>query len=158
MECYDSNSLYHVFARVIKSHYKRIHSLLEEIGLYPGQHPMLFILGHKGGQSQKELAEKLKIKPATITVMITRMEKVGLVERKQDTEDQRISRVYLTEKGKEIFSLVKEKLEEINEECFKNFTEEEKVLLRRLFLQMLENLDEANNEAKPGNSEPIIDK
>lgn len=158
MECFDPNSLYHVFARVIKSHYKRIHTLLEEIGLYPGQHPMLFMLGLKGGRSQKELAEKLNIKPATITVMITRMEKAGFVERKQDTEDQRISRIYLTEKGREVFSLVKEKFEEINEECFKNFTEEEKVLLRRLFLQMLENLNEVNNKDKPRNIETMLDK
>lgn len=143
----NTDSLYYVFSRVIKSHHKRMHSLMEEIGLYPGQHPMLFILGHKDGQSQKELAERLRSKPATITVMITRMEKAGLVERKQDSEDQRISRVYLTDKGKGIFTHVKEKLDSINEECFKNFTEEEKMLLRRFLLQMADNLEEADSKS-----------
>lgn len=147
MHSLNSDSLYHVFSRVIKSHHKRMHSLMEEIGLYPGQHPMLFMLGHNDGQSQKELAERLRSKPATITVMVTRMEKAGLVERKQDSEDQRVSRVYLTDKGKGIVTHVKEKLDSINEECFKNFTEEEKMLLRRFLLQMADNLEEADSKS-----------
>lgn len=146
MDCYNSNSLYHVFGRVIRSHFQRMHAVLEGIGLYPGQHPLLFILGHRDGQSQKELAEKLKIKPATITVMINRMEKAGFLERRHDSEDQRVSRIYLTEKGKRTFTLVKEKLKSISDECFRDMTEEEKVILRRLLLQVSENLEKANQE------------
>jgi DNA-binding MarR family transcriptional regulator len=114
--------------------------LLEKIGIYPGQPPLLFILGKYDGISQKELAEKLSIKAATITVMLSRMEKAKLVERHTDSEDQRISRVYLTEEGRKMNVESREALKTIEEECFSNFTVEERVLLRRLFIQMRDNL------------------
>ncbi|MEW8956737.1 MarR family winged helix-turn-helix transcriptional regulator [Clostridium sp.] len=140
MELFNSDSLYYIFGEVIKMHYYRTHKLFEKVGLYPGQPQLLFSLLRKDGQRQKELAEKLKVKPATITVMINRMEKNGIIYRESDDEDQRVSRVYLTEKGREISKEVKELIESINNECFSNFTEEEQVILRRLLLQLRDNL------------------
>ena len=140
MDNYDHNSLYHIFYQVIRFHYHRTHMLLDEIGLYPGQPPMLLALSREDGQSQKELASKLNIKPATITMMLKRMERAKLVERRQDSLDQRISRVYITEQGKEAWKKVHEVMKIIDKECFSNFTEEEQVLLRRLLMQMRDNL------------------
>ncbi len=140
MNFHESDSLYHVFYQVIRLHYYRTHTQLDKIGLYPGQPPMLHVLYMKDGQSQKELASKLEIKPATITVMLNRMEKSKLVERRQDPEDQRISRVYLTEYGREICKEMNEVVKNIESECFSNFTMEEQVLLRRLLMQMRDNL------------------
>ena len=101
---------------------------------------MLFILSKKDGRSQKELADILNIKASTITVMLKRMEKANLVIRKQDSEDQRISRVYITEEGLELCEKARSVMNNLEEECFGNFTTEEKVILRRLFLQMKDNL------------------
>ena len=136
----NDNSLYAVFSRVIRYHYSRVHMLLEKIGVYPGQPPLLFILGKQNGQSQNELAKKIHLKAATMTVMLNRMERAGLIERRSDENDQRVSRVYLTEQGKQLGLKVNETLMVMEEECFQNFTTEEKVLLRRLLLQMLDNL------------------
>jgi DNA-binding MarR family transcriptional regulator len=105
---------------------------------------MLFALFHKDGQSQRELSQKLRIKPATITVMLNRMEKSGLLERRPDPEDQRISRVYITDKGRKKLHEIEESMKTMEEECFTNFTTEEKIVLRRLFMQMRENLIRAN--------------
>ncbi|MBU5592250.1 MarR family transcriptional regulator [Clostridium sp. MSJ-4] len=142
MSFFESDSLYHVFHQVLRFHYHRTHMLLDEIGMYPGQPPMLMVLHKMDGQSQKELAEKLKIKPATITMMLKRMEKAELVERRQDPEDQRISRVYITEKGRKAWEQLQDIMKIIEEECFGNFTQEEQVLLRRLLMQMRDNLME----------------
>ncbi|WP_315116431.1 MarR family winged helix-turn-helix transcriptional regulator [uncultured Clostridium sp.] len=142
MECIEKDSLYHIFSQVIRLHYYRTHKLLEKVGVYPGQPPMLMALHIKDGQSQKELSDKLNIKPATITMMLKRMEKFDLVERKVDAEDQRVVRVYLTEQGKNLSKEVIQIMKIINQECFSNFTEEEKVLLRRLLMQMKDNLEE----------------
>jgi MarR family transcriptional regulator, organic hydroperoxide resistance regulator len=140
MSFFESESLYHIFFQVIRLHYKRTHTLLDKIGIYPGQPPLLFILNAKEGQSQKELADKLKIKPATITVMIKRMEKANLIEKRQDSNDQRISRIFLSEEGKKACDEVKEVMKNIENECFGNFTTEESVLLRRLLMQTRDNL------------------
>jgi MarR family transcriptional regulator, organic hydroperoxide resistance regulator len=136
----DSDSVYAVFSGVVRFHYYRMHMLLEKFGVYPGQHKLFFVLGKQGGLSQKELAEKLNIKAATITVMLNRMEKAKLIERRQDQSDQRVTRVYLTEQGRKILDQVKESLKTIDSECFHNFTTEEQVLLRSLLIKMRDNL------------------
>lgn len=141
----DKDSLHYIFLEILRLHHYRTHILLDEIGIYPGQPPLLFILNKEDGKSQKELADKLKITPATITVMLKRMEKANLVERKQDTEDQRISRVYLTDKGREICNKAMGIMKNLEEECFGNFTVEEKIILRRLLMQMRDNLSKAND-------------
>lgn len=114
--------------------------LLDKVGVYPGQPFLLFALYHTDGQSQKDLGNKLNIKASTIATMVKRMEKLGLVERKQDSEDLRISRVYITEKGREIYKKVDKIKKDIDVESFSNFSEEEQILLKKLLLQMRENL------------------
>lgn len=136
----ESHSLYRVFCQVVRFHYYRTYTLLEKIGVYPGQHPLLFSLAKKGGQSQKELAEKLHIKAATMTVMLNRLEKSELIKRCADDDDRRVSRVYLTEKGRKTSREVKKALKTIDEECFGNFTAEERDLLRKFLMQMRDNL------------------
>lgn len=74
------------------------------------------------------------------------MEKVGLIERRPDPEDRRVTRVYLTDKGRELQAQVEEKLRVLNEEAFRGFTQNEKVLLRRFLLQIKDNLLQAIGE------------
>jgi DNA-binding MarR family transcriptional regulator len=68
------------------------------------------------------------------------MEKAGLVERKHDVEDQRVSRVYMTKAGRALQENVEQAWHKLEEETFADFTLEERVLLRRFFVQMRENL------------------
>jgi len=138
-----SGSPYHMLHQVRGLHHCRTHKLLDKLGVYPGQPPLLFALHKQDGQSQKELSEKLSIQPATITMMVRRMTKAGLLERRQDTKDQRISRVYLTEQGKDVRKKVAAAVDEIEKECFKDFTEQEEELLGRLLFKMKQNLIEA---------------
>lgn len=144
MDFCNSDSLYAVFGQIIRLQFQCLHNMLDKYGMYPGQPPLLFALYHRDGQSQKELAEKLNIRPATITVMLSRMEKTGLLIRKQDEEDQRISRVYITEKGRETCKELKKVMNILHDECFKNFTEEEKDILYKMLVKMRDNLININ--------------
>ena len=146
MEIIAKDSLYYLFLEIQRLHYHRGQMLLDEIGIYHGQPPMLFALNKKDGQSQRELSEILDIKPSTITVMLNRMEKTNLVRREQDTKDQRVSRVYLTDKGKETCEKSKKIIKKIENELFDNITIEEKVILRRLMIQMKGNLTMDDNK------------
>jgi MarR family transcriptional regulator, organic hydroperoxide resistance regulator len=114
--------------------------LFEKFGVYPGQHALFFMLGKQGGLSQRELAEGIHIKAATITVMLNRMAKANLIERRPDQNDQRVTRVYLTEQGQSVLVQVKESLKTIEAECLNNLTPEEQILLRRLLMQIRDNL------------------
>ena len=140
MDIFPKDSLYGVFAEIGRLHFLRTHSFLEKTGVYPGQPPLLLALYCRNGQSQKELAKKMRIKPATMTVMIKRMEKTGFVDHKQDEIDQRVSRIYITEKGIKVCEELIVIKKGIEEECFQNFTQDEKMLLRRLLMQVRDNL------------------
>ena len=133
-----------LLGQVIRLHHYRMHMLLSELGLYPGQPPILFMLWHQDGRSQKELAEKIGLKPATITVTLKRMEKAGLIERRTDSEDLRVTRVYLTEKAQKLQPQVKQIFIKLSNECFRGFTDEEKVIMRRLLMHVRDNLSKVS--------------
>ena len=48
---------------------------MQELGIYPGQIPVLGLLAYKDGLSQREIAEHLRIKPPTVNVTVQRLEK-----------------------------------------------------------------------------------
>jgi MarR family transcriptional regulator, organic hydroperoxide resistance regulator len=140
MEQFEEDSLYALFEKVKRLHHHRVVEVFEEVGLNYGQPPILFALLDKDGQTQTELSKHRKLTPATITAALQRMEKGGWIVRKTDSEDSRVSRVYLTEKGRNIRLSVEAKMKQLQQETFRNFTDMEKALVRRLFQQMEENL------------------
>ena len=75
-----------------------------------------------------------------MAVMLQRMEKADLICRRQDERDQRVTRVYLTEKGREVHRDVQRMIETIDRESLSDFTREEVLLLKRFLRQIKENL------------------
>ncbi len=118
----------------------RAHALLEEIGLYGGQQFVLMALWQKEGITHSELAEQLHVRPATVTNALKRMERAGFVERRQDTEDQRVSRVYLTDAGRNIRDAVEGVWRELEEQTFAGFSSEDGALLNQFLLRIRNNL------------------
>ena len=53
--------------------------LLKEENIHPRQMPLIIHLKKCEGCTQKELAEKMQVKPSTLNVMIGRMEKNGYI-------------------------------------------------------------------------------
>ncbi len=133
-------SLDFLLVQICKLHYARMHTSLEELGLYRGQPPMLFALWEQEGATHGELAVRLHVKPATITKMITRMERAGFVERRSDPEDQRVSRVYLSDAGRSIREQVEQVWRTLEAETFEGFSADERDLLQRFLVQLCENL------------------
>lgn len=127
-------------AQVCKLHHARAHTLLESKGVHRGQPPLLFLLWEKEGWTHGELAEKLHVKPATISNMVKRMEHSGLVERRSDPADERVSRVFLTEQGRSIQEEVEKALDILEEEQLVGFSDEEKSILLGFLKRIRENL------------------
>lgn len=139
-------SLDFLLAQVSRLHYTRAHTLLEAIGLYRGQPPVLRTLWEQEGLTHTELAERLHLTPATITKMLQRMEKTGFVTRQADATDQRVSRVYLTAAGRAIQSQVQAVWHTMEQETFAGFTQEERDILRRFLGHIRENLRRVTGE------------
>jgi len=139
----DPESLDRLFSQICRLKHARVHTLYEALGLYRGQSRMLRALWDQEGLTHTELSRQLRVQPATITKMLQRMEKAGFVERRQDPDDQRVSRVYLTAAGQAVREDVQQVWRRLEEEAFASFTEEEGLLLRRLFLRIRDNLTQA---------------
>lgn len=136
----EPESLDRLFAQICRLKHARVRTLLEALGLYRGQPSVLHALWEEEGLTHTELARHLRVQPATITKMIQRMEKAGFVERRPDLHDQRVSRVYLTEAGHAIRAEVQQVWRALEVEAFAGFTQEERLLLQRFFLQIRANL------------------
>ncbi|CUQ26420.1 MarR family transcriptional regulator [Clostridium baratii] len=139
-------SFHRLLGEVVRLHFSLSHSNLEKEGLYPGQPPLLCALHHHGGLSQKDIANKLNLKPATITVMIKRLEKSGFITKTPDEKDQRISRIYLTDKGNQACDSLKSIVNGIDNICLNNFSKEELENLRFLLNKVKINLENHKNE------------
>lgn len=57
------------------------------------------IIGHMGTSTMRELSDKANVKQSTMTVMIDKLIKKGLVKRFRSKDDRRIVNVELTELG-----------------------------------------------------------
>src|SRR4051812_40018633 len=125
MDIHQTNSLTRILYQVRKMHHQAFQAMIRDKELYPGQHTVLFALMNKDGLSQKELANILNIRSSTMTIMLKRMERTGLIERCPDEIDQRVSRAYIKEKGRQCGSAAKQVLGSIESKCSENFTTEE---------------------------------
>ena len=126
---------------------------MQELGIYPGQIPVLGLLAYKDGLSQREIAEKLRIKPPTVNVTVQRLEKAGFLCRKADEKDQRISRIYLTEKGRQAKENGIKKVEENEKILLDGFNDIELCLLRRFLEQITENIEKIPVSSGKNNTE-----
>jgi DNA-binding MarR family transcriptional regulator len=91
--------------------------------------------------SQKILAERLHVTPATITVSLRSMQKNGYVEKSTDEGDQRRKRIMLTEKGKEASRLLVGFSDLLDGEMYRGFTAEERAVCADFFRRMTANLE-----------------
>lgn len=129
------------FGRLIRMYYSRIQSQLAEVGLYRGQPPILMLLYKNDGMSQKEMARALNLSPATMTVTLKRMEKAGLVLREMDEHDQRILRVHLSEKGREMCETGESRIGVVTAELLEGFTLEEQQRLNEYLGRIARNME-----------------
>jgi len=139
-------TLYGLFKDVIKEHFRRREKLLSDLKLYRGQAPVLLLLSERNGLTQREIAEELKIKPSTVTLILRRMRKRGLISSVRDERDKRYTKIYLTEEGKKFICKLKRVFKQLEEECFKDFSEEEKKLLMDFFRRIRDNLRRLNEQ------------
>lgn len=113
---------------------------LRAINLHVGQDHLLCRLWSGDGVTQLQLSEYLKCEPPTVTNMVKTLEKNDLVYRRRDEEDARISRVYLTGKGRLLQKPVEQVWRKQQEKLLEGILPDEKLMLRRLMKQMEENL------------------
>ena len=133
-------------AKVCKAHRGNVGEHLAEVGLHVGQEMVLIELWREDGLRGGELAERLGVEPPTVTKMLRRLEWCGLVSRRQDPEDARSFRVYLTEEGRSLEEPVVRCWERVEEKSLRGMSVEERRNLHKLLTKVRANLDPALEE------------
>lgn len=121
--------------------YQRSYKKLEQIGIYPGQQILIELIHKNQGISQSQLA-KLSIRtPATITTMLSHMEKNGYISKKVDEKDKRATRLFLTTKGERILKQIKTQKKEEMRIILKDITDEELTTIHNVLQKIKNNLE-----------------
>ena len=112
---------------------------VEKTGVYRSQHKLLMILGKHPDCSQTELAERLEISPAAVTVSLKKLEKSGFISRQCQKNDNRVNQVVITEKGWEIIDQSVQYFKEMDKAFLKDFSLEELRQLEAFLEHMIKN-------------------
>ena len=109
---------------------------------------ILIELAKRDGRTQLDLANATHLKAPTISVSLQKLEREGYVTRRPDEYDLRATRVFLTEKGRELDDTLRRQIRTEEALATSCLTEEEKETLVRLLLKVKENLvgDEAEED------------
>jgi DNA-binding MarR family transcriptional regulator len=103
------------------------------------QFDVLMTLWHGDGITQQELAEWLLVTKANVVGLIDRVSAAGWVERRQDPDDRRVNRLYLTAEGRKLVKQAQPGQEALVMKIFGRLTEAELQQMHAL----LGRLDEA---------------
>ena len=85
-----------VFGDVSRLFRRRFDRAAQPLGLTRAQWLCLGRLARFPGVTQRELAELMDVAPITLSRIVTRLEREGLVTRRADPADRRVRRLYLT--------------------------------------------------------------
>jgi MarR family transcriptional regulator, organic hydroperoxide resistance regulator len=126
--------------QVHKAHRQLAEAALNKLGVHTGQEMILLQLWIEEGIPQSQLAASMEVEPPTATKMLQRMERAGLIERRTDPMDARVSRVYLTERGRALEQPVLDVWKQLETQTVADLSLTEQALLHRLLMQVLTNL------------------
>ena len=134
-----------LFHALERKHHTAVDNLLYQRGVQNiGQPMILTILSQqKDGtiESQKELARRLRVSPATVTVSLKSMERDGYVRKLSNAEDLRCKPITITEKGRKAAQLIDEVFETLDHGMYQGFSPEDLARISGLYRRMIDNLD-----------------
>ena len=127
----------HDVARLLRWHFDR---RAQEHGLTRSQWQVLAHLWRDDGLQQKALAEQMDITAITLTGLLDRLERDGWVTRKEDPQDRRAKRVYLTPKVEPVMANIPKLAREVRQHATQGLNKAEQQQLLDLLVRVRSNL------------------
>ena len=122
----------------------------ESLSFTPTQWRVMASLWNDDGQTQKEISQKTTIDPATLTVMLKRMEERGLITRRRDPANNRLQRVYLVDSRPAVTQHVRHTISvhiaEVNAIATEGFDDAERASLISLLARVRANLEPSTDQ------------
>jgi DNA-binding MarR family transcriptional regulator len=118
-------------------------------GIKPAYLGVLMILWLEDGLKSVELGRRVGLEPSTMTGLLDRMERDGLVARQADPEDRRAQRIVLTEQGRQAREPVHAVLDRALDSMFEGVAELDLDQLKQTLRQVLANAHRLGKEQTP---------
>lgn len=129
----------HIF--LLGKAYQKGHNLVQKrlrpYGLTNIQYVVLEVLWQKDGLTAVKIGQLLRMDKATLSGVLDRMAEAGWILKKQDEKDHRMILLFPSEKANQLKEQLIEERRNANAELLSGFSIEEKVLLRRMLLDIV---------------------
>lgn len=134
------------FRELYKTSYDLFNQRAKNFVISPQQFYLMNLILQHDGINQRELAQMLKITPATLSVRIKRLEKAELLIRDVDLDDKRNFILKLTPQGKELIDRSYEHMKRNITLMFAGVTKEELASLKSCLNKIQHNLNKKKEE------------
>lgn len=138
-----SHAVFTAYMRTLHLHRQLMIKLMSHQDFHPGQAFCLRMLGGNDGITQRDLAEAMHLSRPAVTTMMQRMERAGLIERRPDEADQRLTRVYLTDEGRAVEAQMRETFASYISQAFDSMSVDDRLELERLLGIVAQNTERA---------------
>lgn len=132
-------------------------------GFYAGQDQLMLALEQQDGQSPGELANRLGVRPPTITKTINRLTVQGVLEKRPSQNDARQAHIFLTATGRDAIKAIEKAVKKTEKQAFRGIDKKDQKALAKLLARVESNLagsaeldleDDADDEEQPSGRAP----
>ncbi|NLT36352.1 MAG: MarR family transcriptional regulator [Gaiellales bacterium] len=95
-----SAGVFLAFRRAFVLQRRLVSKAFAERGIHPSEAMCVRVLADRNGISQRDLADSLHLSRPRVTAILQALERSGAVARQPDYDDQRLTRVFLTQHGR----------------------------------------------------------
>lgn len=119
--------------------------------LTKGQYLYLVRICENPGIIQEKLAERIKVDRTTAARAVQKLESNGFIEKKGDPHNQKIKKLFPTEKGRSVYPFIKGEHDYSNGVALSGFSESEAETLHHLLQRVRKNVEKDWEYVKKGN-------
>ena len=98
-------------------------------------------LNRKNGQFQQQLADNTYKNKTSVTRMINALQKKGFVERISDQKDLRQKRIFLTQKGTQLYEQLRPLAMQVQEKATRGIDSDEMEYCKNILLKIYDNIE-----------------
>ena len=100
----------------------------------------MLALDREDGQTPGNLAERLGVRPPTITKTINRLQAQGFLEKRASNSDARQAHIFLTDTGRETIRAIEKSVKKTEKQALKGLDKKEQKALFKLLARIEANL------------------
>ena len=133
------NCIFFQLAKASQAGTRHWNERVQTYGVTAVQAMVLSFLSVKDEITSTRLGSKVQLDSATLTGILDRLTRSGLVERRHNPDDRRAILIHLTDKGKKVADRIRGLIREENRSFLSALTREEEIIFRTLLQKILIN-------------------